>query len=67
MLESGTVLLAEWKTLAALLAQMVEAHMSTFPEVSNASVHAMLQLLRADGGYAGSRYDMPLNSPLQCA
>lgn len=67
MLESGTVLLAEWRTLAALLAQMVEAHMSTFPEMSKAGVHAVLQLLRADGGYAGSRCDMRLNSPLQCA
>ena len=38
---------AEWSTLACLLAQLLEAHVSTFPPAAHPTLAALLQLLWA--------------------
>lgn len=55
--EHGASVDAEWNTLASLLAQMVEAHVSTFPEAAQPSVAALLQLLWTGAAPSGPRCD----------
>lgn len=53
--EAGAGVHAEWSTLACLLAQVLEAHVSTFPPAAQPTLAALLQLLWAGAAPSPAR------------